>query len=112
MDAARFQHIDSLRWHVLDALADDWESPEQIKTSLSDYGGSVPTDDELGDILQQLFEKHYIFLTQNTLFDRGEVVRELSGETSSRRFWFGRTDIGYLAWEALSEKYAPQKIES
>jgi len=112
MGAARFQHIDSIRWHILDALADDWESPEQIKRSLSDFYGSVPANEELGDILQELFEKHYIFLTLNTIFDREEVMRELRGETSSRRFWFGRTDIGYMAWEALSEKYVPQKTES
>ena len=112
MDAARFQHIDSLRWHVLDALADDWESPEQIKKSLSDFCRSAPTDEELGDILQELFEKQCIFLTLNTLFDRGEMMRELHGETSSRKFWFGRTDIGYMAWKELSEKYAPQKMES
>ena len=112
MNPARFQHLDSVRWHVLDALADDWESPEQIKKYFEDFMGHVPTNQELGQILQELFETHYIFLTLNTLFDLGEVMRELNEETTSRRFWFGRTDIGYMAWEALSEKYAPEKIQS
>lgn len=112
MDATRFHHIDSVRWHVLDALADDWESPEQIMNYLADFPGTVPTIDELGEIIRELFQTHYIFLTLNTLYDHDQVMKELRRETTDRRFWFGRTDIGYMAWNALSEKYAPKETNS
>ena len=112
MDTARFQSIDAIKWHVLNSLADDWESPEQIMKYFREFTAHPPTIDQLGAVIRKLFEDHYIFLTLNTLYDHDEVMKELREETTSRRFWFGRTDIGYMAWESLTSKYSSLKNES
>jgi hypothetical protein len=97
--------IDAPRWHILNALADDWESPEQIAKHFRDYVRSPIEPDVLADLLEELFARNYLFLTLNTLFDKAAILAELRGETDDRRFWFGRTELGYIAWEQLRDRY-------
>jgi hypothetical protein len=81
--------IDAPRCHILNALADDWESPEQIAKHFRDYV-RVPIEPQLlADLLEELFARNYLFLTLNTLFDTAAILAELRGETDDRRFWFG-----------------------
>jgi hypothetical protein len=97
--------IDAPRWHILNALADDWESPEQIAKHFCDYVHAPIEPQSLADLLEELFARNYLFLTLNTLFDKAAILAELRGETNDRRFWFGRTELGYVAWEHLRERY-------
>jgi hypothetical protein len=97
--------IDATRWHILNALADDWESPEQIANQFRDYVRRPIEPQSLADLLEELFTRNYLFLTLNTLFDKAAILAELRGETADRRFWFGRTELGYVAWQQLREKY-------
>jgi hypothetical protein len=97
--------IDATRWHVLDAMADDWESPEQISKHFRDYVRTPIEPEALADLLEELFARNYLFLTLNTLFDKSAILAELRGETDDRRFWFGRAELGYVAWKQLREKY-------
>ena len=102
--SSRHDWIDATRWHILDALADDWESPEQISHHFRDFVHPIAPK-ALADLLEELFTRNYLFLTLNTLFDKADILAELQGETDTRRFWFGRTDLGYMAWEQLQDKY-------
>jgi len=97
--------IDATRWHILNALADDWESPEQIANHFRDYVRSPIAPQALADLLEELFTRNYLFLTLNTPFDKAAILAELQGETTDRRFWFGRTELGYVAWQQLRERY-------
>jgi hypothetical protein len=86
-------------------LADDRESPEQIAHHFRDYLGTPIEPQSLVDLLEELFTRNYLFLTLNTLFDKAGILAELLGETSDRRFCFGRTELGYVAWQQLQERY-------
>ncbi len=97
--------IDASRWYVLNAMADDWESPEQIAKHFRDYWRTSIEPEALAGLLEELFTRNYLFLTLNTLFDKAAILAELRNETGDRRFWFGRTELGYIAWEQLREKY-------
>jgi hypothetical protein len=103
--SSRHEWIDTPRWHILNALADDWESPEQIAKHFRDYVNTPIDPQALADLLEELFARNYLFLTLNTLFDKHAILAELRGETGNRRFWFGRTELGYVAWQQLGEKY-------
>src|SRR5580765_6365180 len=103
--SSRHDWIDATRWHIIDALADDWESPEQISHHFRDFVHPIAPK-ALADLLEELFTRNYLFLTLNTLFDKADILAELQGETDTRRFWFGRTDLGYMAWEQLQDKFS------
>ena len=103
--SSRHAWIDATRWHIFDAMADDWESPEQIANHFRDHVGTAIAPETLADVLEELFRREYLFLTMNTQFDKHAILAELRGETTDRRFWFGRTELGYVAWEQLQDRF-------
>lgn len=104
-----FETIDYQRWSILDALADDWESPEQIAKYFAALPDLPQSSIELTDLLTDLFERNFLFLTLNQRFDREAILAELNGLTENRPFWFGRTEIGYQAWCRHSEQFSALK---
>lgn len=102
---SRHEWIDRKRWQILHAMADDWESPEQISKHLRNYAHLDITPAELADLIEELFTRHYIFLTLNTLFKKQGILAELEGWTDDRHFWFGQTVLGYEAWNQLQDRY-------
>jgi hypothetical protein len=84
-------------WLILDALSDDYESVEQIAKHVQpDWQSPDPL--EIIERLEHLHSAGLVFLTLDATFDGAEMVREIS-QTSSRRFWFGRTPTGDALWQ-------------
>ena len=100
-------NIDRLDWEVLNALADDYESMEQIQHLI------MPAElspDEIIDRLHKLHKNNYIYLTLNMQFDRNSLLKEIK-ETKQRKYWFGRTEKGYLAWQKHAPEYFKKNNE-
>jgi len=97
----KFKDIDRLDWEILNALSDDYESVEQIKGLIEGFSEINISTDDLIARLEKLHKQNYIFLILNKTFDRSKLIQEL--ETPDRKYWFGRTETGYLAWRALIE---------
>lgn len=70
---------------VLDSLADDFESLEQIKKYISFLGYEIQTD-EIKFIIERLLEKKLIYVVKN-ISDNGFV-------------WYGMTKKGGSFWRA------------
>lgn len=105
MSEVRYAKIDSTRWHVLQALADDWESPEIIAAHFKHCAHVDISPEHLFSLIKELFENEYIYLTRNVYFAGDAILKELKGEARTYEFWFGRTDIGYQAWEYYFDRY-------
>ena len=90
--------MDSLKWHVMDALADDWESIAQIRPHIHQYCGPV-SDEEIFHILRQLREDDLV-----------EIMKvpgqpENVFETQREACWFGMTQTGRTLWDSEGPKY-------
>ena len=94
----RFSDITTLDWEILNALSDDYESVEQIHSLITGSSGTSVTQQEILDRLEYLHKHNYVFLTLNKVFDRSRLQGEIDGRTEDRKYWFGRTENGYLAW--------------
>jgi hypothetical protein len=101
----RFSDITKLDWEILDALADDYESIEQIESLINDTSDISTTKELILDRIEYLHRHYYVFLLGNRIFDREDLEEEISGRTQNRYYWFGRTENGYLAWQELQSKY-------
>ena len=99
--------IKRVDWEILDALSDDYESVEQIQKLIRP---TTLSQEEIIQRLEQLHSENYVFLILNRTFDRAALIREI-GETKDRKYWFGRTEKGYLAWQRLTQGFCdnPQK---
>jgi hypothetical protein len=90
--------LDSLTWHVMDAMADDWESIVQIRPHVQQYCGATP-DDRIFQILRQLHTNGLV------------RIMDLDGHgpdsfpSDPQESWFDMTDSGRLLWETESSKY-------
>jgi hypothetical protein len=89
--------IDQIDWETLDALADDYESVEQIQKLLTP---KVVSQEEIIDRLERLYRAGYVFLTLGKTFDRDALVEEIY-LTKDRKFWFGHTQNGVGPNKAL-----------
>ena len=96
--------IDRLDWHILDALADDYESVEQIQKLIQP---EILSQESIINRLEHLYMSGYVFLTLNQSFDRQRLIEEIY-HTKDRKFWFGQTEIGRLAWRGFSDRYEIQ----
>ena len=82
----RHAWIDTTRWHILNALADDWESPEQIANHFRDYVRSPIAPQLLADRTRRAEQP-----AEATHVDRHKVVavpfvarREIPGKRHER----------------------------
>jgi hypothetical protein len=101
----RFSDITALDWAILDALADDYESIEQIESLVAEYFTASPTRLEILNRLEYLHHRNYTFLILNQIFDRQKLIEEIEEKTKNRPYWLGRTENGYLAWKELADKF-------
>lgn len=84
--------ISSLTWHVMDALADDWESIEQIRPCVLQFVGATP-DEEIFRTLRMLHDSQYIRLMN----DSGNADDCFPDDPS--HYWFSMTDAGRAIWD-------------
>jgi len=91
--------MDSLTWHVMDSLADDWESIAQIRPHIHQYVGDV-SDEQIFATLRRL--------QQDGLVDLMEVPDQPADvlDHDPAACWFGMTDAGRRAWDSQRSKYA------
>jgi hypothetical protein len=90
--------MDSLTWHVMDALADDWESIAQIRPHLLQHCGQA-SDLQIFGILRQLHVERFIEIMK--VPGQPEDVFE----TQPQACWFGMTALGRAHWDSEGAKY-------
>jgi len=90
--------MDSLTWYVMDALADDWESIEEIRPHIAEYHGSA-SDREIFDTLRALHARDLVRLMDENGYGTGEFPDDPNG------YWFSMTEAGRALWDAEGEKY-------
>jgi hypothetical protein len=90
--------MDSLTWHVMDALADDWESIAQIRPHVHHYCGPA-SDQQIVDILRQLREDKLIEIMK--VPEQSDHIFEIQPEVC----WFGMTEAGRVLWDSEGAKY-------
>jgi hypothetical protein len=90
--------LDELTWHVMDAMADDWESIVQIRPHVFQYCGPT-SDDTIFQTLLRLHEAECI-----------EIMDEEGQGTSvfpddPKGCWFSMTKRGRSLWNSEGSKY-------
>jgi hypothetical protein len=90
--------LDSLTWHVMDALADDWESVVQIRPHVHQYCGAT-SDKQIFDALRQLYDKKLVEIMKVD-GQAGNIF-----QTHPEACWFGMTDAGRAFWDSESAEY-------
>jgi hypothetical protein len=90
--------LNAVSWNILDAMADDWESVEQIEPFINEYVGLVSRD-EIIKAIEDLYNKGLIEIMDNEKFSRLDILKDPS------KYWFGMTDAGRKLWNSESNKY-------
>jgi hypothetical protein len=91
-------NIDIISWHILNAMADDWESLEQIHPSVN--RDAVPVSKEIIVAhLEDLKKNGLIQIMDNKEFNRMEILKD------PIEYWFGMTKSGRSLWDSESNKY-------
>ena len=90
--------LDSLTWHTMDAMADDWESIEQIRPHVAQFCG-VASDDRIFQALRQLHADHLV-----------RIIEPDGAETSAfpdqpEAYWFSMTEAGRQLWDREGSRY-------
>ena len=92
------QSLDSLAWHVMDAMAYDWESIVQIRPHVHQYCGSI-SDERIFQILRQLHENELVRIMDEDGYGTASFPADASD------CWFCMSDTGKALWEAEASKY-------
>ena len=91
-------HIDLVTWDVLNAMADDWESIDQIEPQVRCFHGAVPRP-AIFSLLRQLYEAGHLRI-------RDESGNQLSHfPESPETAWFSMTESGRLIWNENGTEY-------
>lgn len=101
----KFDDISALDWAILNALSDDYESIGLIYEDVLSTTNLKPSPIDVLDRITYMYQQQYIFLTQGQEYSKGKLKEEIENRTNDRKYWFGRTDSGSKAWQALTEKY-------
>jgi hypothetical protein len=90
--------MDSLTWHVMDALADDWESIAQIRPHVHEFVG-LASDAQIFATLRRLQEARLVEIVP--------VANQPADifESEPAACWFGMTEAGRKAWDSDGAKY-------
>ena len=91
-------NLDSLKWHVMDATADDWESIDQIRPHVCAYHGPE-SDVQIFEALRELHQHRLVCLMD----ENGNGVSEFPGDPS--KHWFAMTAVGRRLWDDEGAKY-------
>ena len=93
------QSLDSLTWHVMDAMAEDWESIAQIRPHVLQYCGGVTSNERIFQILRQLHENELIKIMDEDGYGASSFPSDPS------ECWFCMSDTGKALWQAEGSKY-------
>jgi hypothetical protein len=90
--------LDSQTWLIMDAMADDWESIEQIRPHVSELNGHV-SDDAISVTLRTLHDQGLIRIMD----DNGNSVSDFPKDPTT--CWFSITNNGRTLWDTQGVKY-------
>lgn len=97
--------MDKIDWEILDSLADDYESINQIYPPLKKiYKLNIM---EAKERIIHLLNEGYIFL-MNDEMDSDKFREETDSEYSD--FWFGLTSKGADYWQETANEYGEEKV--
>jgi hypothetical protein len=91
------KELNDILWHVMDGMADDWESITQIKPHALQY--CKITEDEISKALIVLYEANLI----EAMDENGYSISSLP--SNIRETWFRMTTQGRLLWDSEGIKY-------
>ncbi len=94
----KMDEFDSLTWHIMDAMADDWESIEQIQPHVNRFHGQVD-DDQIFQILKDLCDNKLVKIMDGNGYGTDKFSED------SRLCWFKMTEIGKLLWDSEGYQY-------
>lgn len=90
--------LDSLTWHIMDAMADDWESIEQIQSHVSGFLGQVE-DKQVLSILKGLYDNRLVKIMDGN----GHGIDKFPED--AKVCWFMMTQFGRILWDSEGYKY-------
>lgn len=96
--ASEMHAPDSLTWHIMDAMADDWESIAQIESHVIRYHGPV----ERNAIVETLRRLHGDSLVR--IMDENGCGTDSFPDVPETA-WFSMTDAGRELWDIAGPKY-------
>ena len=94
--------LDSLTWHIMDAMAEDWETIELIQPHVRLYCASFP-DERVAAVIRELHAEGLV------------EIMESGGDTNAvfpddpRRTWFSITPSGRALWDAAGVYYRDEE---
>lgn len=92
------RELDSLTWHIMDAMADDWESIEQIEPHVRRFHGSAERHAIL-EILCRLHDDSFLRIMD----ENGNGTDDFPDGPETA--WFSMTDTGRELWDSDGHKY-------
>ncbi len=90
--------LNHLQWHVIDVLADDWESITQIRPHVNEWCGQT-TDRHIFDTLRELHGEGFVRIMDA----EGHETTAFPENPSDH--WFDMTPSGRSLWDAEGIKY-------
>ncbi len=85
--------LDSLTWHIMDAMADDWESIEQIRPHVDRFHGQVD-DSQIFEVLQDLCDSKLVEFMDGNGYGTDKFPED------ARPYWFAMTERGKVLWDS------------
>ena len=97
--------LDATTWHIMDAMADDWESIVQIRPYVEEFCGPTP-EESIFDTLRSLHADRLI-----EIMEVGEHSNALFPPPETReRAWFAMTDTGRSLWDLHGGAYRDEPV--
>lgn len=90
--------MDSITWHIMDAMAEDWESVAQVEPHVLKFCGATPRD-RIGKILISLHEDGFL----QAMDKNGNGISVLPDDVMET--WFRMTPKGRSLWNSEGVKY-------
>ena len=97
-DVRTMRRLDELSWHVMDAMADDWESIVQIRPHVMRFCGATP-DRRILDILREVHRFELVRIMDADGYRTDEFPED------PHEHWFSMTEVGRDLWDAEGPKY-------
>jgi len=94
-------NIDEFTFHIMNAMADDWESLDQIVPDIEQIFGSVDRS-EVVRLLVRLVSEDLVQEMKIVKYE--SLISEMILKSPSR-FWFTMTDKGRAFWDSEAPKY-------
>jgi hypothetical protein len=92
------RELDSLAWHIMDAMADDWESIRQIELHVTRFHGAADHH-AIFKILRKLHGESFLRIMD----EDGNGIDDFPDAPETA--WFSMTESGRDLWDANGYKY-------